>query len=230
MLRRDAGWGGRARAAFRSLSSRGALRRGRGHAETQAGPQVTREWRDEEGCVDGGDRGRAHACTVGEEMRGRPRRRVLRIPDWLHEPPLDWTGSQSQARPETARSIAHTITTLVPPQPVTRDANPGSRWSAYGTFDQRSVGSTSIEMAGITHVLTPRVLESGAGQSTSTPPCAPTPRSSHRAVVTSPPAALIVSPYALFVLSCAAEVIHSVLFGEWRSGQLHGHRSTPMYC
>ena len=35
------------------------------------------------------------------------------------------------------------------------------------------------------------------GQSTSTPPCAPTPRSSHRAVVTSPPAALIVSPYAL---------------------------------
>ena len=100
----------------------------------------------------------------------RPRRRVLRIPDWLHEPPLDWTGSQGQARPETARSIAHTITLLVPPQPVTRDANPGFRWNAYGTFNHCSVGPSSIEMTGLTHVLTPRVLESDTGASTSWDP------------------------------------------------------------
>jgi len=34
-------------------------------------------------------------------------------------------------------------------RPITRDTNPGFRWNAYGTLDQRSVGPSSIEMTGI---------------------------------------------------------------------------------
>jgi len=33
---------------------------------------MTGESRDKQGYAHGGDGGRAHACTVGEEMRGAP--------------------------------------------------------------------------------------------------------------------------------------------------------------